>query len=141
LLLRISLFIFFLFSFVNADIVKIYSSYAKEVKNKIYLKKPYLIYKNFFIEAEKAVIENNKKAVFEGHVVIFYKDEVLISNKVIILSKNNIIINNSFLYDSKAEVWFKNKIAKIINQNIINFKNTVLCKKSRLVFICKKRKL
>jgi len=118
LLLRISLFIFFFFSFVNADIVKIYSSYAKEMKNKIYIKKPFLVYKNFFIEADK-------KVVFEGNVVIFYKDEVLTSNKVIVLSKDNIIINNSFFYDSKADVWFKNKLAKIENQNIINFQDTI----------------
>jgi len=125
LLLRISFFLFFLFSFINAEILKIYSISAKEIKNKIYLKKPYLVYKDFFIEADKGVVENNKKAIFKGNVVIFYKDEVLTSNKVIVLSKENIVIDNSFFYDSKAGIWFKNKIAKIKNQNIINFKDTI----------------
>ena len=125
MLLRISFLIFFLFSLIYADFVKIYSPYTKEVNNKIFIKKPFLIYKDFFIEADEAIIENNKKAIFRGNVIVFYKDEVLKSDKVILLSKNNIILFNSFFYDSKTDVWFKNKRAKIKNQNIINFKNTI----------------
>jgi len=125
LLLRISFLFFFLLIFLNADIVKIFAPKLYESENKIFLTKPFLIYKDFYIQSDKAVIINNKKAIFEGNVIIFFNNQVLKTDKVKVISKDNITINNSFLYDSKVDIWFKNRFAKIKNQNIIKFKDTI----------------
>ena len=122
LLLRISL--VFLFSFLFAD-VKIYAPFVKEVNKTIFIKNPYLIYKDFFIQAKKAIIKNNKEAIFEGNVTIFYKNDVIEANEVEIISKDNIVIKNSFIYDYQNDFWFKNRISKIKNKNLIYFKNTI----------------
>ena len=122
-MLRISLFLI-VFTFLFAD-VKIYAPYSKEVNNSVELKKPYMIYKDFYIQSNKAVVKNDKSAVFEGNVVIFYGDEVITADKVEVISKENIVINNSYLYDRKLDVWFKNKIADIKNKNIVYFKDGI----------------
>jgi len=75
-LLRISLLFLFLFSFAFSE-VKIYALKAIEKNHTIYLTKPYMIYKNFYIQSQKAVIKNDKTAVFSGNVIIFYKDTSL----------------------------------------------------------------
>ncbi len=122
-MLRISLFLIF-FAFLFAD-VKIYAPYSKEVNNSVILKKPYMIYKDFYIQSDRAVVKNNKTAIFEGNVVIFYNDEVIKAKKVEVLSKENIVINDSYLYDRKLDVWFKNKIANIEDKNIVYFKDGI----------------
>ena len=122
-MLRISLALLFLFSFALAN-VKIYALKALEKNNAIYLTKPYIIYKDFYIQAQKAVVKKDKTAVFSGNVVIFYKDEVIRSDRVKIVSKNKILIENSFLYDNNLGIWFKNKKSAIYNQNLVYFYDT-----------------
>jgi len=122
-LLRISLF-FILFSFLFAD-VKIYAPFSKELNNTIILKNPYMIYKNFYIQADKAIVKNKKTAIFEGNVTIFYNDDVINANKVKIISKDNIKITDSFLYDKKIDVWIKSKKSNIKNKNIVYFNNAI----------------
>jgi len=122
-LLRISLLFLFLFSFAFSE-VKIYALKAIEKNHTIYLTKPYMIYKNFYIQSQKAVIKNDKTAVFSGNVIIFYKDEVIKSNKVTVKSKNKILITNSFLYDHNLDIWFENKKSIIYNQNLVYLYNT-----------------
>ena len=90
----------------------------------MYLTKPYMIYKDFYIQAQKAIVKNDKTAVFRGNVIIFYKDEVIRSDRVTVKSKNKILIKNSFLYDNNLEIWFKNKKSTIYNQNLVYFYDT-----------------
>ena len=109
-----------------SDILKIFAKSAYEKNKLIYLKKPYMIYNDeFFIQADKAIIKNRHSAEFKGNVILFYKNSILASNKVDIITKNNIKINYSFYYDRSLDVWFKNKISALKNQNILYFKNTV----------------
>ena len=116
----------FLAVFAFGDILKIYAKSAQQKNNIIYLNKPLLIYNNqFFVQADKATIKNKTHAVFSGHVLIFYNNSVLSSKKVEIITKNNIKIDYSFYYDRKIDLWFKNKIASIKNQNLLYFKNTI----------------
>ena len=122
-MLRISLLILLFFSFAFSD-VKIYTLKAIEKNNVIYLTKPYIIYKDFYIQANKAVIKKDKTAVFSGNVIIFYKNEVIRSDKVEIKSKDKILITNSFLYDNNLGIWFKNKKSSIYNQNLIYLYDT-----------------
>jgi len=122
-LLRISFLFLCFFSFAFSY-AKIYALKAVEKNNVIYLTKPYMIYKDFYIQAKKAVVKKDKTAVFSGNVVLFYKDEVLRSDKVTVVSKNKILIKKSFLYDNSLGIWFKNKKAFVYNQNLIYFYNT-----------------
>ena len=116
----ISLIFFSLFLFAD---VKVYAPSFKEINNTVYAKSPYIIYKDFFIQADKGIIKN-KTAYFEGNVVIFYKDEVLKVDKVKVISKDNIKLDNSFIYDRKDKFWFINKKAKI-EKNVIYFRNSI----------------
>jgi len=109
--------------FLLADI-KVFAPFFKETNNTIYVKSPYLIYKDFFIQADKGIIKSNKTAIFEGNVVIFYKDEILKVDRVKIISKENIRLAKSFIYDRKDNFWFLTKNAKILN-NVIYFRNTI----------------
>jgi len=57
--LKIISFFLLFFSFLFAEI-KIYANEANEVNNTIYLKKPLIIYKNFFVQANKGIIKIKK---------------------------------------------------------------------------------
>jgi len=113
-----------LFTFLFADI-KIYAPYSKELNNTIVLKNPYMIYKDFYIQADKAIVKNKKTAIFEGNVTIFYNNDVINADKVEVISKENIVLSDSFLYDKKLDVWIKSKNSKIKNENIVYFKNGI----------------
>ena len=117
-----SLLLLVVFSFAD---LKIFAKSAKEVKNIIYLDKPYLIYNDkFFIQSNKAVIKNKHNILFEGNVTLFYKNSVIKSNKVEVITKNNIKINYTFYYDKQLDVWIRSKISKYKN-NVLYFNNLI----------------
>ena len=122
-MLRISLALLFFFSFAFSN-AKIYASKAVEKNNTIYLKNPYMTYKDFYIQSKKAIVKKDKTAVFSGNVIIFYKDEVIRSDRVRVVSKNKILIENSFLYDNNLGIWFKNKKSSVYNNNLVYFYDT-----------------
>jgi len=118
---------FLLFSVIAfGDVLKIYATKAVEKNKVIYLKKPYLIYKNkLYIQANKAVIKDKEHIKLIGNVILFYNDSVLKADKVDIITKNNIKIDYSFYYDRYLDLWFKSKIASIKDRHILYFKDAI----------------
>jgi LPS-assembly protein len=110
-------------SFVYAE-VKIYAVKAKDINGTIYLTKPVIIYKNFYVQAQKGILTSKKQAILEKNVVIFYKDSIILANRVKVISKSDIKILHSFIIDKNMGIWFKNRIATI-KGNIVYFKNTI----------------
>jgi len=118
----ISLFIFAVLAF--GENVKIFAEYANETNKTIVLKKPVVIYKDFIVQAQKGVIKNNKTAILEGNVLVYYNNSVIESDKIEILSKDKIFTKKNIIYDRNLDIWFKTYKAKI-NGDKIEFKKVI----------------
>lgn len=116
MLLKIISFFLLFFSFLFAEI-KIYANEANEVNNTIYLKKPLIIYKDFFVQANKGIIKN-KKIRLEGSVVVFYQNTSYLATSADIITKDNIVVRDIFLIDRSIDIWIKAKLSKIKKDKI-----------------------
>jgi len=114
--LKIISFFLLFFSFLFAEI-KIYANEANEVNNTIYLKKPLIIYKNFFVQANKGIIKNKKIRLY-GDVVVFYQNTSYLATSADIITKDNIVVRDIFLIDRSIDIWIKAKLAKIKKDKI-----------------------
>ena len=115
----ISLFILSVIAF--AQNIKVFATYANEQNNTIVLHNPLIIYKDYIIQAKKGIIKNDKSAIFEGNVVIYYQNSAIESDRVEVLSKDNIFAEKNIIYYRKLDVWFKTYVAKL-NGDKIRFK-------------------
>ena len=106
-MLRIISFLFFT-SFLFAKSAIIFATKAIDKNSTIYLNKPVIFYKNYIIEAKKAIIyKNQKKAILEKDVVVFYKNVSILANRAEIYFAKKSVLNSIFLVDTSNEMWFK----------------------------------
>ncbi|QCI28479.1 LPS-assembly protein LptD [Caminibacter pacificus] len=123
MLLKIISILFFAI-FAYADIIKVYATKALEENKTIILQKPLIIYKDFIIQAQKGIVKNDKTAVLEGNVTVFYQNSAIEADKVTVISKNKIFAKNNIIYDRNLDLWFKTKNVSI-NGDLIKFKKVI----------------